>query len=121
MYEQNYFKGLLLKESLRDLDVLNLVKITKIEKWDVPDAVNYQPKIWTAISFEGEKDNVEEIVEKMSKAIKEKWYLNISTENMEYVVFFNKIFKYPKGNDKTKKQTIEYGISIGIPKRQLDL
>jgi len=121
MAEENYFKGLLLEESLNDLDVLKLVKITKTEKWDVPDAIDYQPKIWTAISFEGEKSKVEEIAEKMSKIIKEKWYLNISTENIKYVVFFNKIFKYPKGDDKIKKQAIEYGISIGIPEKQMDL
>ncbi len=116
---EDYFTGLLLKESLRDLDILNLIEITKTEKRDIPDAADFQPKIWTAIFFRGKEDKVEEIAEKMSKAIKERWYLNISTKNMEYIVFFNKIFKYPKGEEKIREQAIEYGRTLGIPERQI--
>ncbi len=116
------FKGLLLKEGLNDLSVLDLIKTTKEEKWNIPNErlANFQPKIWTAILFEGEGKKVEEIVEKLSKAIKEKWYINVSFNNTEYVIFNNKIFKYEKGDDKTKQEAIGYGRKVGIPEKQLD-
>ena len=39
-----------LRESLKDEGVLDLVKVTKTEVWDVENAVDWQPKRWTAIS-----------------------------------------------------------------------
>ncbi len=113
------FTGLLLKESLKDMKVLNLVKITKEEKWDVDNAADFQPKVWNAVEFEGE-GKVEEIVECMSKAMNSRWYLNISTNKEEFVVFLNKIFRYSKGNKKGKKKAQEYARSLNIPESQID-
>jgi len=113
------FKGLLLKESLKDMGVLDLVNITKEEKWDADNAVDFQPKVWNAVEFEGDGD-VEEIAEKMSKAMVPRWYLNISTDEEEFVVFLDKIFRYSKGDEETKKKAQEYGRSLGIPEDQLD-
>ncbi len=41
------FTGLLLKESLQDLDILKLINITKEESWDVDNAADFQPKVWS--------------------------------------------------------------------------
>ena len=116
------FKGLLLKESLQDLDVLKLVTIIKEEKWDIPKErlAKFQPKIWNAITFEGNMNKIKEISQKMSQAIKPKWYLNIGTPDKETVIFHNKIFEYKKGDEKEKEKSIKYGKSIGIPKCQMD-
>ncbi len=116
------FKGLLLKESLQNPEVLKLVKIIKQEKWDIPEKrlANFQPKIWTAVTFEGDVKYIKEISKKLSEAIKPKWYLNIGTPDKEIVIFKNKIFEYKK-EDKIKKEEVKkYGESIGIPKCQMD-
>ena len=44
--------GLLLQESLNDLNVLDRLRITKTETWDVANAADFQPTVWTAMSFE---------------------------------------------------------------------
>jgi len=113
------FTGLLLKESLKDMGVLDLVKITKEEKWNVNNTVDFQPKVWNAVEFEGE-GKIEEIAEKMSKAMNPRWYLNISTDKEEFVVFLNKVFSYSKEDEEGKKKAQEYARSLGIPKSQVD-
>lgn len=115
------YRGLLLKESLEDEAVLNLLSITKTEMWNMPNAADFQPKQWTAIHFEVGKDEVGSIAELLSRALKLKgWYLNMSGEEHEMVVFPNRVFNYTKGDMKKKNEAIEYGKSIGIPPNQLD-
>lgn len=115
------FTGLLLKESLKDESVMDLVHITKIETWDVEHAAIFQPKVWTAIYFEGDESEIDYIVLELSQSLKPRgWYINISTKEYAYVIFPNKIFKYREGDKEEEKEAIEYGRSIGIPDRQLD-
>lgn len=113
------FTGLLLKESLKDMSVLDLIKITKEEKWDIDNAADFQPKVWNAVEFKGE-GKVEEIAESMSKAMNPRWYLNISTDKEEFVVFLNKVFKYSKEDKEGKKKAQEYARSLNIPESQID-
>lgn len=115
------FTGLLLKESLKDESVLDLVYITKIETWDVEHAAFFQPEVWTAIYFEGDESKVDDIAEKLSMSLKPRgWYINISTKEYAYVIFPKKIFKYREGDKEKEKEAIEYGKTLDIPNSQLD-
>jgi hypothetical protein len=114
------FKGLLLRESLRDEGVLDLVKVTQTEVWDVENAVDWQLRRWTAISFEGESDRADKVAEAMSRAIKPAWYANFSTETHVYVVFEDRVFKYIKGDAQARAEAQSYAISAGIPESQVD-
>ena len=114
------FKGLIIKESLNDLKILDKLKITKQEDWDVDNAVDYQSNKWTAIFIEGEDKGVKETVKEISKAIKEKWYANVSLGEIEYVIFNNMVFEYKKGDEETKQKAMKYGREMGIPESQLD-
>ena len=118
------YKGLLLKESLNDETVLNLINTTKTEIWDnIQNASKGQPKKWTAIYFEFEGSEEEAIIkaETLSRALKEMWYMNFSTEEEIYVIYpKNKFYKYVKGDEQRKQEAINYGLSIGIPQSQLD-
>jgi hypothetical protein len=114
------FIGLLLKESLKNESVLDLVRVTKTEVWDVQNAVDWQPKRWTAISFEGESGRADEVAEAMSRVMKPAWYANFSTETHVYVVFEDRVFKYAKGDAKARAEAQAYAISAGIPEGQVD-
>lgn len=114
------FKGLLLRESLKDEGVLDLVWVTKTEVWDVENAEGGQPERWTAISFAGESDRADEVAEAMSHVIKPKWYANFSTETHVYVIFADKVFKYVKGDAQERAEAQVYAISVGIPESQVD-
>jgi hypothetical protein len=114
------FRGLLLRESLKEESVLGLVQVTKTEVWDVENAVDWQPKRWTAISFEGESGQADEVAEAMSRAMKPGWYANFSTETHVYVVFEDKFFKYVKGDAEARAEAQAYATSVGIPESQID-
>jgi hypothetical protein len=114
------FKGLLLRESLKDEGILDLVEVTKTEVWDVQNAEGGQPERWTAISFEGESDRADEAAEAMGWAIKPEWYANFSTEAHVYVVFENRVFAYPKGDTEARAEVEAYALSVGIPESQVD-
>ena len=117
------YKGLILKESLRNTDILtdNRISITKEEKWNVcKSAVDWQPKIWTAIYVEGADIDIEDIALIISNSILDKWYANLSDLTTEYVVFHKKIFSYTRGDSNIKQEAKNYGKSIGVPVHQLD-
>ena len=62
--------GLLLKESLSDLSLLDSLQITKTETWQVSNAVPGQPSTWTAVSFAVDDAEADGLAEQMSRALK---------------------------------------------------
>jgi len=115
------FKGLLLKESLNNTDVLESLNITKEERWDVGNATDDQPNQWTALYFEGDVRDAKRVADELAASLKEgKWYTNFDAEGQEYIIFPGKVFQYEKGNTKGVERAKEYGRSIGIPEDQLD-
>jgi hypothetical protein len=114
------FKGLLLRESLKDEGVLDLVQVTRTEVWDVENAVDWQPKRWTATWFEGDDDRADEVAEALGRAMKPAWYADFSTEAHVYVIFEDKVFKYVKGDTQARAEAQAYAISAGVPESQVD-
>jgi hypothetical protein len=113
--------GLLLKESLVDDSVLELVNVVKVEVWDVNNAAPCQPKTWTAIIFEAEKERAPDLAEAFSKILKpEGWYINFSTGDKMYVIFPQNIFCYQRGDTTSREEAIVFGRSLNIPESQLD-
>ena len=118
--DQPLCKGLLLKESLSSLDILEKLTITKSETWDVRNAAPDQPSIWTALSFEVEESRMAEIEEELSRALKPKWFVDCSTETQKYVIFSGKVFKYARGDQEQRALAQDFGRKLGIPESQLD-
>jgi len=113
--------GLLLQESLDDLRVLDLLRVTKTETWQVGNAAEGQPSVWTALSFEAPVDQADAIAEALSGALKARgWYINASTDALVYIIFPRKVFRYPKGDAAQRAAAQAYARSIGIPESQLD-
>src|ERR1039457_4522614 len=89
--------GLLLKEGLPDVNVLELVHIAKTESWQVSNAAAYQPTVWTAVSFEAGDRQADVIADKLSQALKLRgWYITAFSATHDYVLFPSKVFKYRK-------------------------
>lgn len=113
-------QGLLLNESLINEQVLKLVRIVHTETWNAQSPADYQPALWTAISFEADPDQADSLVEKLSHALKPRWFINASDDSHVYVIFPGKVFKYSKGDRSARQSAYQYGLSIDIPARQLD-
>ena len=114
-------KGLLLKESLIDPGVLNQLCITKTETWNVAQVADYQPNVWTAISFEVDDAEAGAITEELSHALKSPgWYIDARQDDWVIVIFPNRVFKYLRGNQSGKAEAQAYTQAIGIPAGQID-
>jgi len=110
-------KGTLIKESLSNELILDLVEIEKVEIWKAENHTVNQPKYWTAISF---YTNSEEFTYELSNFLKDEWYVDLSNNAEKIIVFKNKIIQYKFGDSLGKQQAINYCRKIGIPESQID-
>ena len=113
-------KGLLLKESLIQLDILSALKITSTETWNIQNPAPGQPALWTAIRFETEDSQADLMAEELSRFLKPQWFIDASTDSLVYVIFHGKVFRYPKGDKEQRELARQYGLTLDIPERQLD-
>jgi len=107
------YKGCIIKESINDELILDLVKIEHTELWKTNDI----PKYWTAIFFESK---VTDFPEKLSKVLTGNWYVDMKIDNTKIIVFKDKVLKYTIGNSTEKAIVLDYCRQIGIPEQQMD-
>lgn len=111
------FRGRIIEESLDDNRLLNKFEIVKCE---ITENENAQERrhIYDVINVHNE------LIALVSKNLKsEKYYADFSNQNDLIVVFKNKIFRVNKQDEDfaTKiQEIIDYGLSLNIPKEQLD-
>lgn len=48
------------------------------------------------------------------------WYADFKNEARHYVIFYEKIFKIDRRNEKQYEEAKRYGLSLQIPAHQLD-
>lgn len=48
------------------------------------------------------------------------WYVNYNTAADAFVVFADRVFRYPRGDPAGRAEVAAYGRGIGIPESQLD-
>jgi hypothetical protein len=115
------FRGALLKESLNDETVLERLKVTTTSEFKQPRPSPDQPSRWTAIFFEGNEDEADEIAEVLSGALKPRgWYADFATASHKYVVLPKRVFKYALGDRQAEADAKAFARSVGVPERQLD-
>lgn len=106
------YKGVIVEESLGDNRILNDFKIIefRISKEENP------ADRWHLYTVQVSK---EEIV-RLSKNIKQKWYMHFWKGRNVIAIFKDKKFEFNFDDKSTWKPVVEYGLSLGIPKEQLD-
>ena len=112
MGEMEKFKGCIVEESLIDNRVLNDIEITKLKI-----AKDERPsKRWHIYNVLLDEEKIKEL----QVYLKDKWYMHFWNDEILIVVFKNEKFVVEVNEKETWKPAIDYGISIGIPKEQLD-
>ncbi|MEK7126427.1 MAG: DUF3850 domain-containing protein [Patescibacteria group bacterium] len=108
-----YYLGTIIEESLEDGRVLNDFHIlgVRITNDDNP------AERWHLYKVEATPEQLQ----KLSSILKpEKWYAHFWSGDEMIVVFRDKTFTQKVGDMSTWEPAIQYGLSIGIPKEQLD-
>ncbi len=116
------YKGVIIEESLSNIDILKNIKIinTKIEK--VTDA-HQTPWLsqWTLHTIEVDDSESEGFARKLSKTLESKhsWYIDYRNDKYHYVIFKDKVFKLNCSKKSDYEEMVKYGLSVGIPAYQL--
>ena len=107
------FSGVIIKETLTDEFLLDLLTIDKVEIWKTPNAIKY----WTMIWFSSE---VPDFPEQLSRVIiPGGWFADMKANNVKYIVFKDAVLKYTIGNAAEKEAILNECRARGIPNEQL--
>jgi hypothetical protein len=117
------YKGVIIKESLENQDILKDVKIleTKVEEVTEEHKTPWT-KQWTLHTVEIPENQAKNVAEKISTALDSKhdWYADFKNDTHHYIIFRNKIFFVDKRSKEQYDEAKKYGISLGIPEYQVD-
>jgi len=111
--QENFFipkqyRGVVIEESLVDNRIINNFEIIKIK-------ISNENRWHLYTILVSEKD-----IEELSKCIKDSWYMHFWKDRQVIAIFQGKKFQFDYDNKETWQPVIEYGLSVGVPKEQLD-
>lgn len=118
------YRGVIIKESLDDISVLNSVKIleTKVERVTKEHQTPWLEQ-WALHTVEIPEEKTDEVAEKISKSFDKQhpnWYADYKNDKYHYIIYANKIFKVDLNKPALYREAKQYGISLGIPEYQVD-
>lgn len=112
-------KGTLIAESMRAGSSLTGVRLVVREV--SRNAVTDQPGIWTAIEFEAGDSDADGLARDFAALMDEPgWYVNYSSASETFVVYHDRIFRYPRGDEAGRAEAAAWGRAHGVPEDQLD-
>lgn len=113
------YEGVLIKESIVDENILDLLEIKKVEIWKTGG----NPKYWTVLFFSSKQTDFPEEISKVMKSgdtPNENWFVDFKADNIKYIVFKDLILKYRIGNQEEKQLVCERCREQGIPDDQMN-
>ncbi|WP_349674698.1 helix-turn-helix transcriptional regulator [Lacrimispora sp.] len=112
------YEGVLIKESITDENILDLMEIKKVELWKTGGKTKY----WTVLYFFSKHKYFPEEISKVMKSgdiSNENWFADFKTDGIKYIVFKNLILNYRIGNQEEKRLVCERCRELGIPDNQM--
>lgn len=116
-------RGCLIQESLADETVVGSVDVRREDRVEIAGPGEGQPAVWTLLWFEVADEGADELANVLSRSLKATggWYCDYTTEDgWKYVVFANRVFRYPTGDETLRKEAENHARSVGVPEDQLD-
>lgn len=117
--KQEVYEGTLIKESVTDDSIIDLLNVHKIELWNTGG----RPKYWTVLFFTSDKKDFPEQIAKVMISDPENggnWYVDFKAGNEKYIVFRDKILKYRIGNQAEKDYVCAECRKMGISDGEMD-
>jgi len=113
------YEGTLVKESIEDDSILDLLNVHKIELWNTGG----KPKYWTILYFSSAHADFPEQVSKVLIADEDRggnWFVDFKAGNVKYVVFRNKVLQYRIGNAEEKAAVCTECQRLGITEDEMN-
>jgi len=109
--------GTLIKESLRDDRVLDLLEIVEVQIWKAANHTPDQPAYWTAITFSA---GTECFLATLADSLKPQWYVDLSSSREKIVVLPHRVIRYPLGDAEGRKSAEAACRQAGISETQIN-
>lgn len=116
---QDIYEGALIKESVTDDTIIDLLNVHKVELWNTGG----KPKYWTVLFFTSDKiDFPEQIARVMGTDLDSgvNWFVDFKAGNLKYIVFKNKILTYQIGNQSEKDKVCAECRKMGITDKEMN-
>lgn len=110
---QEVYEGVLIKESVTDDSILDLLHVHKIELWNTGG----KPKYWTVLYFTSNQRDFPERVSRVMKAEPSEggnWFVDFKAGNVKYIVFRDQILHYQIGSRAEKEKVCARCRELGI-------
>jgi len=115
-------RGEVIEESLSDraaLDGLTIVS-TRVEPVTEKHKTPWL-KQWTLHTVRVSPEAADAVAQRFSKSLADHyWYVDFKNIDTHYIVFPNKVFVVDRENTAQYKPVIDHGLTLGIPRHQLD-
>lgn len=116
-------RGAIICESLKEGTVLEGfdLRVTRWSRFEVSDATDAQPDVWTLIEFEASDDDSDALAQRLAKDLRSPgWYANWYDERQAVIVFPEKVIRYKRANRAGREAAKTYARHCGVPETQLD-
>jgi len=117
------YKGIIIEESLANKTCLKNVHIISTKVEQVTEA-HKTPwiKQWTMHTILIDEDKAETVAIQLSDSLERihNWFADFKNDTTHYIIFRNKVFKIDRTKSDEYQQATDYGISLGIPRYQVD-
>ena len=117
--KQEVYEGVLIKESVTDDAIIDLLNVHKIELWNTGG----KPKYWTVLFFTSDIKDFPEQVSKVMGTDPENggnWVVDFKAGNVKYNVFKDKLLKYQIGNQAQKDYVCNECRKMGISDKEMN-
>ncbi|MCX4902893.1 hypothetical protein [Streptomyces sp. NBC_00878] len=117
-------EGVLIAESLRVGAQLTGIplRITRLTRVEMTNRGEEQPRLWTLLDFAAEELEAQRLADQLASCLSSTggWYADFHTSHDTFVIFADKVFRYPRGEAEGRREARDYGRSVGVPEQQLD-
>jgi hypothetical protein len=107
------YEGCVVEESLEDIMQVNDYDVISVRVTEEEE----EPKNWHVYKIRAD----EAMIGRIAANLKDKWYAHFWEGRKMLVVFKRKKFEVNLDDDETKKPVVEYGVSVGIPEKFMDM
>jgi hypothetical protein len=117
------YDGAIILESLKvgaSLEKIPLV-VRKLTRQAITGTSPEQPSVWTILEFEVDDLHTLPLAHALKDVLDEPgWYADFHNEREIFVVFPERVFRYPRGDKASRTEAQAHGRELGIPESQLD-
>lgn len=113
------YEGILIKESVEDETIIDLLNIHRIELWNTGG----KPKYWTVLFFTCARKDFPQQVSKVMISDPDNggnWFVDFKAGNEKYIVFRDKVLQYQIGNQAEKEYVCAECRKMGILDEQMN-